>query len=101
MRVFFTGLEQLAYILGHLGARLFDPDSGTAVHQQRISLHDAVDGGFHGILLVSVQANSVSKRAIAWLARRIRLHSPRWNSRTMISSSVSLLTMMSGMAPVF
>src|SRR3984885_14925576 len=66
MRVFFAGLKQLADILGDLNARLIDADSGAVVHQQRIGLHDAVNGGFHGILLgwglAWDQMNSVANR---------------------------------------
>jgi hypothetical protein len=49
MGILLAGLGQFGDVVRHLGARLF-AGGGAAVHQQRLGLHDAVDGGFHGIL---------------------------------------------------
>src|SRR5258706_15631221 len=81
VHVLFTGLEQRGDILRHLGAGL-GGGGGTAVSQQIVGLHDAVDGSFHGFLSTVDQAaiaqtSSDSNSVIALLASLILLHSPR------------------------
>src|SRR5260370_12022439 len=53
MRVLLAGLEQCGDVLGHLGARL-RAGGGAAVLQEIIGLHDAVDTGFHGFLVLQL-----------------------------------------------
>src|ERR1700716_3905429 len=76
MRILLAGLEQHGDVVRHLGARLC-AGGGGAVHQEIVGVHDAVDRGFHGIL-VCVQTSSVASNcAIALLASLILLSSPR------------------------
>src|SRR5215471_10938676 len=49
VRIAFAGLEQCLDVLRHLGARL-STRFGRAIHQQVVSLHDAVDCGLHCVL---------------------------------------------------
>src|SRR5260221_6021256 len=88
VHVLFTGLEQRGDILRHLGAGLAI-GGGTAVHQEIIGLHDAVDGSFHGFLsavdpAAYAHTSSDSNCWIALLASLILLHSPRLNIPTTI-----------------
>src|SRR5215471_15101821 len=49
VRIAFAGLEQCLDVLRHLGARL-STGFRRAIHQQVVSLHDAVDCGLHCVL---------------------------------------------------
>src|SRR5271169_5795418 len=90
MGILFAGLEQRGDIFGHLGAR-FTARGGGAVGEQIIGLHNAVDGGLHGLFLHFQACSSASNLAIARLASLSLLNSPRRNICTMISSRRSLV----------
>src|ERR1700704_3607866 len=81
VHVLFAGLKQRIQIVRDLGARLGAGRGGT-VHQEVIGLHDAIDGGLHGVLWFQVRqvgstAWAASNLAIAKLASLILLDSPR------------------------